>query len=207
MLIQLTQFLNSIDTEWFQYINQKYTGSWFDSFMPFMSDFHRAGPFIVIALLIMFYKKRANMIPILLGCVLAVGLSDVTAARIVKPLVQRTRPEFNIKTTRLLVPSQASFSFPSNHAANTFAAATFLLCTFPSMGLVALLVAFIVAYSRVYVGVHYPFDVMGGALLGMICAVIVFKFYLIFFNLADPLRKESIEPHAWKRRIYSKPKS
>jgi undecaprenyl-diphosphatase len=132
----------------------------------------------LLAILIVIWKKRWNTILVLIGCIMAVGLADLTAARVLKPYFQRPRPQATEPHIRLLVPSQGSYSFPSNHAANMFAAATFFSFTVPIVGLIGTLAAFLVAYSRVYVGVHYPLDVLAGAVLGIFWAVVIFKAYV-----------------------------
>jgi undecaprenyl-diphosphatase len=98
---------------------------------------------------------------------LAVGLADLAAAELLKPGLDRLRPCFALPEAALLLPRQAhSPSFPSSHAANAFAAA-FLLCRVSrALGAAAVVAAGLIAYSRVYVGVHYPSDLLGGALLG-----------------------------------------
>ncbi len=199
-LTEIFQFVMDGDHNYFKHINQEWTNSWFDSFMPYITDFRKAGLWILLGLAIMIYKKRLKIIPILIGCIIAVGLSDVFAARVVKPLVQRGRPEVTEKNVRLLVPSQKSYGFPSNHAANTFAAGFFLAAAYPSMGLIAIAIAIIVSYSRVYVGVHFPLDVIFGGLIGLIFAALVYQFYVLYLSLIDPIKEAPVEPKSWEKR-------
>lgn len=93
--------------------------------------------------------------------------ADQLSASLLKPWIDRVRPCFALEEVRLLLPRQArSPSFPSSHATNAFAAAVVLWPVSRSLRWVALGVAALVAYSRVYVGVHYPSDIVGGAILG-----------------------------------------
>jgi len=104
-----------------------------------------------------------------MALLLAVGATDQIAAEILKPWVDRVRPCFVVPEAILLVPQQArSPSFPSNHAANTFAAAVLVSWILRGRGRWAYLPAALVALSRVYLGVHYPLDIAAGASLGLL---------------------------------------
>jgi undecaprenyl-diphosphatase len=100
---------------------------------------------------------------------LAVALADWTAMAL-KAIVDRPRPPLRYPTPKTLVPLPHDGSFPSGHAATSFAAATMLSFAFPSFSPLLIILATAVAFSRVYVGVHYPLDVIGGAVLGVLVA-------------------------------------
>ena len=101
--------------------------------------------------------------------VIAIALADF-AATALKAIVDRPRPFLRYPDTNVLVPRPHDGSFPSGHAATSFAAATILSFAFPKATPAFLVVAAAVAFSRVYVGVHYPLDVIGGAVLGALVA-------------------------------------
>jgi undecaprenyl-diphosphatase len=104
--------------------------------------------------------------------VIAVALADWSASGL-KALIDRPRPALRYPEPKTLVPVPHDASFPSGHAATSFAAATMLSFAFPSLAPFLYVLAAAVAFSRVYVGVHYPLDVIGGALLGALVAVVV----------------------------------
>jgi undecaprenyl-diphosphatase len=103
-----------------------------------------------------------------LNVLLLVAAADLVAslsANGIKEAVDRPRPMF-----RPLVSEPGTSSFPSGHAATSFACAAVLAWTVPKLALPAFVLAAAVAYSRVYLGVHYPLDVIGGAALGLFVA-------------------------------------
>ena len=102
--------------------------------------------------------------------VIAVALADWSAAGL-KALIDRPRPPLRYAEPKTLVPLPHDPSFPSGHAATSFAAATMLSLAFPRFAPFLYVLAAAVAFSRVYVGVHYPLDVIGGAALGVLIAV------------------------------------
>ncbi len=111
---------------------------------------------------------------VLLLTVIAVALAD-WAAIALKALVDRPRPFIRYPEPKVLVPKPHDASFPSGHAATSFAAATILSFAFPKAAPAFLVLAAAVAYSRVYVGVHYPLDIIGGAALGAAVAFGVWR--------------------------------
>jgi undecaprenyl-diphosphatase len=102
--------------------------------------------------------------------VAAVVTADLITMAI-KRVVDRPRPFIRYADPKVLVPIPHDPSFPSGHAATSFAAATMLSFAFPGFAPVLLILAAAVAYSRVYVGVHYPLDVIGGAAVGALVAI------------------------------------
>lgn len=102
--------------------------------------------------------------------VVAVALADWSATGI-KALVDRERPSASYAEPKTLVPAPHDAAFPSGHAATSFAAATMLAFAFPRLAPALFVLAAAVAFSRVYVGVHYPLDVIGGSVLGVLVAI------------------------------------
>jgi undecaprenyl-diphosphatase len=109
---------------------------------------------------------------VLLLTVVAVALAD-WAATALKAIVDRPRPFVRYPEPKVLVPRPHDGSFPSGHAATSFAAATILSLAFPKAAPAFLVLAAAVAYSRVYVGVHYPLDLIAGAAVGAAVASVL----------------------------------
>lgn len=150
-------------------INRDWTLPWLNAAMPVFTDLHKF-PFVRWALVPavaagwLKWKGRRGL-TILLIAVAAVGATDLLCHRVIKKIVRRTRP--NIAGVSIERAPGSSYSMPSNHAANAFAAAE-AIGTFEPLLLVPLLAfASLIAYSRVYVGVHYPSDVLVAAMVGL----------------------------------------
>ena len=102
--------------------------------------------------------------------ILAVALADWSSVGL-KALFDRERPQFRYTEPEPLLRSAHDGAFPSGHAATSFAGATVLSFAFPKLAPYLYVLAAAVAFSRVYVGVHYPLDIVGGALLGVVVAL------------------------------------
>jgi undecaprenyl-diphosphatase len=157
-------FITQLDADLFHLVNSSLTSPVLDAVMPYVTEkFNFLGAIIVAAILIVALGKRQDRVGLLVLVVL-VFASDFVCAEL-KDLFERVRP-CNAMDVRLLVGCGKSYSFPSGHATNIFSAMVFLTIRYRRFAPLFLLIATAVAYSRVYVGVHYPLDVLGGAVLG-----------------------------------------
>ena len=174
-----------IDRKLFHFFNNALSNPFFDKFMPWVTDLHKSPMGLLILLgvvLIWLYRKRWKFLPVALGLIFCVGFTDVVTYRVFKPLFKRSRPpavetEIQLKTDRY-----AGYGFPSNHAANNFAGAAFLSHCYPALKWVYYSTAAFIAFSRVYVGVHYPMDVVVGSILGFIFGLCFFKIFLMVLS-------------------------
>ncbi len=127
---------------------------------------------IIIAILFMCSKNHKHT-----GYVMAVALilCVVTGNIILKPLVARMRPCFINPEVSLLIACPTDFSFPSGHTMSSFAAAQAIFMSNKRWGKWAFIVASLIGYSRLYLYVHYPSDILGGIIFGVIMALTAYK--------------------------------
>jgi undecaprenyl-diphosphatase len=152
-------------------INRDWTSPFLDQAMPLFTDLHRVPWFLYgvapAALALWLWKGRKQALKVLVVAALAIGSGDMLAHRVIKPWAARPRPERTLGPAVFMrAPANGAYGFPSNHATNMAAAAAVLSAAYPGGTVVFALIAAVVAYSRVYVGAHYPGDVLGGLLLG-----------------------------------------
>ena len=144
-----------------------------DAVMPMITLLGDAGIFwIAIAVLCLFFPKYRKM-GLSMGVSLLIGL--LVCNVLLKPLVGRIRPydyqlEHFGKTIQLLVAAQHDFSFPSGHTIASFEAATAILLHNRKLGIVAMILAVLISFSRLYLYVHYPTDVLTSVVLGIAIA-------------------------------------
>ena len=172
--------LIKIDHTLFHFINNTIANPILNWLMPIVTNENNiAIPLLLFWLwLLLFQGKRGKIAAILL--LFTVILADVIAAQIIKPWIGRIRPSHAmLDNINLLVSKGGKYSFVSNHAANTMAAATIIGYFYKKWKSVVIIISIIVGFSRVYVGVHYPFDVLGGWLFGYTVAWGILSIWVI----------------------------
>jgi membrane-associated phospholipid phosphatase len=173
----MIDWLVNLDTQLFLYLNNVLANPVFDRVMPIITnDWVLRVVFLIIVVLLAIFGKRQGRVVALL-CIVTVALSDQVSSHLIKPLITRVRPCHVVSDVHLLVACSQGLSFPSSHAANSFAIATLISLSFRRRIWLYLTIAGVVSYSRIAVGVHYPFDVLAGALVGVLCATVVFAVY------------------------------
>lgn len=164
----MTDFLYSIDLSILYFFNHTLSSGVLDRFFSTITNVNNWYIAYIILLGICWTKGgRIGKIAVF-GVLLLILTSDQLGHRVIKEIFQRPRP-CNV-ITDLLTPlgCTGSYSFPSNHALNNFAAAMFFYRIFPNLKWVLFITAFLVSLSRIYLGLHYPSDMLGGMIIGLL---------------------------------------
>lgn len=160
-------FLYSIDLAIFYFFNHAISAPFLDKFFSIITNVNNWYITYVILLGISFAKGGTKGKLAVLGVLLLIVVTDQTGYKILKEFFERPRPCNALPDVLTPLGCTGSYSFPSNHALNNFAAAMFFYKLFPKLKWVLFAAASLVAISRVYLGLHYPSDIIGGALIGL----------------------------------------
>ena len=166
--------LQYYDFFWFLLINDTWQNAWLDAIMPFWRDEFFWIPLYVFFATFVWLNYRRQAPYILLFALITVVLTDQIASQLIKPYFGRLRPCRDVvfaDAVRLLIPCGSGKSFVSAHATSHFGIATYIWWLFGNefkwLLPAGLFWAGSVCYGQVYVGVHYPSDVICGAVLGI----------------------------------------
>jgi undecaprenyl-diphosphatase len=191
----LVAFLYSIDVAVFRWINESWSNPFFDKFFSFITD-SRHFYWIIIPLIIYWLIcEKAKGRWLVLSLFIGVLLSDQIASHVLKYLVERIRPCNAL--TGVLTPNgpSSSFSFPSSHASNMGSSMFLLSMAFKPWTPLFVIIALLVGLSRIYLGLHYPSDVLGGYVLGLLIGYSVWqgieKLKLQFHVKPQPVKKQT----------------
>ena len=179
MFPALTQFFDmlavSFDLPILDWIQANLQSGFMDIAMPLITLLSEDGIFwmVLATVLLLFPSQRRSG----LGMWFALGMGLILCNMILKPLVGRMRPYdfqelYNGVTIQLLISGLSDNSFPSGHTIAAFEASVALLCGNKKLGIPAVILAVLVAFSRLYLYVHYPTDVFASVILGSLLAVI-----------------------------------
>lgn len=171
----MLQDLMTIDQNVLIWIQDTFRNQILTPIVIFITSLGDAGSiWIMISLGLLLHKKTRS---VGIMSLLALGLSFIINNVILKNVVARTRPYEVIEGLQSLIGVQNDYSFPSGHTGSSFASAIILYCGLPKKyGIPAVILAVLIGCSRLYVGVHYPTDVLGGALIGTCIALFVYKY-------------------------------
>ena len=161
--------IREIDFMVLEYIREHLRNGFLDNIMPVVTAFGNMGMFwVVVALIISAKRKyRKCSITMMIGMILGVILGNF----VVKNIVRRDRPCWINEISDMLIANPQDFSFPSGHTMSSFIAATILFYYDKRLGVPSFGVALLIAFSRMYLYVHFPTDIIGGAMLGVGIAI------------------------------------
>lgn len=168
----------SFDYSILNYINEHFHNAFFDVFFSIITHLADAGWFwIALAALLLCFKKTRKT-----GCVMGAALlmGVIFGNGILKPLIHRVRPYDNaawspaVTRATLLISPPSDYSFPSGHTLASFEGAFGIFLCNKKWGAPALVLAVLIAFSRLYFYIHYPTDVIGGMILGIGFSVAAF---------------------------------
>ena len=163
-----------MDVTILKYVQDHCHNRFTDFFFTFLSRMGNGGAVwfcFALYLLADFHQKRYALL-----LFFSIALSHLIS-QILKPIIGRPRPVVTFPGRRLLIHTPGGYSCPSGHSATSFAAATVLCMAGRQFGIAALLLAFGIAFSRIFLFVHYPSDTMIGAALGVGCAMLILFLY------------------------------
>ena len=172
MIAAIQAFLNQIalsfDLPVLDWIQAHLACDFLDSVMPTVTHLGSAGSLIAIAVVLFLIPKTRKLG---LGMALAMAFGLVLCNITLKPLIARIRP-YDMQaqmgvTIQLLIGEMSDFSFPSGHTIATFEAATVMLKNKKIVGIPCMILAAVIAFSRLYLYVHYPTDVIFSVFLGI----------------------------------------
>lgn len=152
-------------------IRKHVQSKYLDRIMPIITSMGNLGfVWIVIAVFLIFHVKyRIIGSIVILTLITSTGIGE----GIIKHIVKRVRP-CNQKNIALLIPKPVTYSFPSGHTLSSFAVAEMLSLFFTRYRLIFIGIAVLIAFSRLYLYVHYPSDVIAGVIIGILCSKLIF---------------------------------
>lgn len=145
-----------------------------DKVMIFITSLGNGGIFWIALGLIIFFQKNKDSKKKALSIFLSLIIFSIVGLLILKPLIGRPRP-FMVEAFDLLIKEPMGYSFPSGHTGSSFAAAFTIYYYNKNKGILALILAALIGFSRMYLSVHYPTDVLAGLILGYLSSLVAIK--------------------------------
>lgn len=187
-MIELIGWFGCIDRSVFLLINDALANPVTDFVMPLVTADLHLKLFYVVCLAVILWKGNTRLRIAVIFSLLTVLLTDQLASTFLKPMIARPRPCWELDV-HLLVGCGSGFSMPSTHAANLFGQAYFFRAVAPQSARYLIPLAIVVALSRVFVGVHYPADILVGAALGTLIGYGIGVFFVgVLFKKIDVMK-------------------
>ena len=170
----LAVHISTFDRDVLSAVNHTMRTSALDTIMPCITKLGDGGVFWIALAVILLIPKKTRRTGAAMGVAMLLGL--IIGNGILKNLIARTRPydlaNPVLPKSRLLISPPTDYSFPSGHTLASFEAATALYKDHTVYGFLAFVLALLIAFSRIYLQVHYPSDVLGGAILGFLLGLL-----------------------------------
>jgi len=186
----MLEFLDHIDRIIFLFLNGLHSSFW-DAVMYWVSGRLSWLPLYLLITGYLIYRYKWKVIIMLLLVALLITLSDQGSVHLFKEVFKRLRPCHNPEISHLvhIVREHCGgrYGFVSSHAANSFAVASYSLLIIRNRyySIFIILWALLISYSRVYLGVHYPGDIIGGAILGIVLGFVVYRLFIYIDSLIN----------------------
>ena len=190
-MLEINRWVASIDKTVFLFINQSLANPITDFIMPLVTIDLHLKIFYGVCVLLLLWKGDRRLRFAVIASIVALVISDQLASAVLKPIFARPRP-CKVMEVHLLVACGAGFSLPSSHAANLFAQAFLFRTITPRSAKFLIPLAIVVALSRVFVGVHYPFDVLTGAALGTVVGYCVATIFVKIYDNKNKMGEVAI---------------
>jgi undecaprenyl-diphosphatase len=162
----MVDFLYQIDLQILYFFNHTLSSPILDRFFSIVTNVNNWFIAYIILLFISFIKGGLKGKIAVLGVILLIIFTDQLGFKILKEFFHRARPCVALLDILTPLGCNGTWSFPSNHALNNFAAATYYYILFPKLKWALFISAILISISRVYLGLHYPSDILGGAVIG-----------------------------------------
>ena len=169
------EILKNIDQQILLSIHEYTKNSLFDTIMPFITHIGESGIIWLIISFMLLFTKKYRYVGFL--TLFSIGIYAVIGEFALKNIIQRPRPFLDINTISLLIDPPTSYSFPSGHTAASFAALGVLASQLKNYRIIIIALAILIAFSRLYLLVHYPFDVFAGIIFGLLCAKVTLTIF------------------------------
>jgi undecaprenyl-diphosphatase len=177
----------SIDLAIFYFINHTISTGFLNKFFSIITNVNNWYITFLFLLGLLFFKGGRLGKLSALGILILITITDQSSHKILKELFDRARPCNTLSDVLTPLGCTGSYSFPSNHAVNNFAAASFFARLYPGYRTLLFIIASLVALSRVYLGLHYPSDIIAGAAIGFIFG---YLFGLLVLKINDVLNRK-----------------
>jgi undecaprenyl-diphosphatase len=169
----MIDFLDSVDRVVFLFVNRSLANPITDYVMPLVTSDDNLRVLYVLAMILLLIKGDARLRWLVAFSALALLITDQVSAGLLKPIFARLRPCHTINQVHLLVNCGGGYAMPSTHAANAVAQAVLFGTCVRQVRYYLYAFAALIALSRVFVGAHYPLDVVVGAAIGVVIGGII----------------------------------